>query len=92
VVASYGGRDLVFRRHAALVAEALDENGIPNDVKVYREAGHGFMNQSDEHPVVSALGRPLLAIGYQRDAAEDTWLRIRDFFARYLDGSPPRPV
>lgn len=91
VVASYGGRDRVFRRHASSVADALRENGIPNDVKLYREAGHGFMNQNDEHPVLNALGRPLLAIGYQRDAAEDTWLRIGDFFARYLDGSPPPP-
>lgn len=91
VVASYGGRDLVFRRHASHVAAALSENGIPHDVKVYREAGHGFMNQNDEHPVVSALGRPFLAIGYQRDAAEDAWLRIGDFFARYLDGSPLPP-
>ena len=63
----------------------------PTDVKIYREAGHGFMNKNDEHPVVSALGRPLLAIGYQREAAEDAWLRIGDFFAKYLDGSPLPP-
>ena len=91
VVASYGGRDRILRGHGARVADELERNGIPHDVKVYEEAGHGYMNQSDEHHLLSTLVRPLSAVGYRRDAAEDTWLRIEKFFARYLDGPQPPP-
>ncbi|MGH8923801.1 MAG: dienelactone hydrolase family protein [bacterium] len=86
VVASYGGRDRLFRRQAARVEKALDSGGVPNDVKVYQHAGHGFMNQNDEHPILTALNRRFLGTGYHKDAAEDTWLRIERFFAQYLDG------
>ncbi|MGH8957780.1 MAG: dienelactone hydrolase family protein [Acidimicrobiia bacterium] len=84
VVASYGGRDRVFRRQAGRVENALASNGIPHDVKVYEHAGHGFMNQDDEHPILTAAGQPFFGVGYQKDAAEDTWLRIENFFARHL--------
>jgi carboxymethylenebutenolidase len=84
VVASYGGRDRVFRRQAARVEKALDQNGIPHDVKVYPQAGHGFMNHSDGHQLLVVAGRPFLAVGYEKSAAEDAWRRIESFFARYL--------
>jgi carboxymethylenebutenolidase len=89
VVASYGGRDRIFRRQAARVERALAGAGIPHDVKVYPQAGHGFMNHIDGHPLLVVAGRPFLSVGYEKDAAEDTWLRIESFFARYLGVSPP---
>ena len=86
VVASYGGRDRILRRQAGRVEKALDEGGIPHDVKVYPQAGHGFMNQNDGHPFLVAAGRPFRSVGYEKEAAEDTWLRIESFFGRYLGG------
>jgi carboxymethylenebutenolidase len=86
VVASYGGRDRVYARQAARVKKSLEENGIPHDVKVYEDAGHGFMNRDDDHPILTAINRPILALGYHKESAEDAWLRIEDFFARHLLG------
>lgn len=84
VVASYGGRDRVFGRDAVKVERALDENGIVHDVKLYPHAGHGFMNQTEGHRVMTTLTRPFMAVGYNREAAEDAWQRIERFFAEHL--------
>ncbi len=43
------------------------------------------MNQVDDHPVANALiGRPLMAVAFDEDAAEDSWRRIEAFFAEHL--------
>jgi carboxymethylenebutenolidase len=84
VVASYGGKDRVYRKHAARVEAALDVAGIPNDVKVYPKAGHSFMNDSEGHTLVKVLGRPILAVGYHPGSADDAWVRILAFFDRHL--------
>ena len=84
VIASYGGKDLVFGRQGKKVERALSAAGVEHDVKVYPDAGHGFMNQIEGHQAIVALNRPLMAFGYQREASEDTWARIEEFFARYL--------
>ncbi len=85
VVASYGGRDRLFGRYGDLVDQALTEAGIPHDVKTYPEAGHSFMNDAEGHRLSKALiGRPLMAVGYVPDAAEDAWARIEAFFAEHL--------
>jgi len=86
VVASYGAEDRILRRGAQGARAALEEAGIDNDFKIYRGAGHGFMNQAEGHRLIETLGRPLLAVGYRRDAAEDAWVRIEAFFAKYLNG------
>lgn len=84
VVASYGGRDRVFGQHATKVERALDGHGIVHDVKLYPQAGHGFMNQTDGHRLVTTLTRPFMAVGYNREAAEDAWRRIQSFFIEHL--------
>lgn len=84
VVASYGGHDRVFARDAAKTERALDRLGIVHDVKLYPQAGHGFMNQTDGHRLVTNLTRPFLAFGYNKEAAEDAWKRIERFFAEHL--------
>jgi carboxymethylenebutenolidase len=92
VVASYGGRDRIFGKYADRAWQRLEKSGVPNDVKLYPDAGHGFMNQSRGHNFIESLGRPFLAIGYERAAAEDAWRRIERFFARYLiDERRPQP-
>lgn len=84
VIGSYGGRDRIYRRHAGKAKSVLDESGVENDIKVYPQAGHSFMNQPENHSVVKALSRPLMAVGFQRDAAEDAWKRIERFLASHL--------
>lgn len=94
VVASYGGRG-VERMSATAVPKlitALEQAGVPHDVRRYPEAGHGFLNDAMIGP---RLLRPLLKvlrIGPEPAAAADAWPRIEAFFAEYLrdsDGTAP---
>ena len=85
VVASYGGRDHVFGSHGEKLSRALEQTTTPHDIVTYPDAGHSFMNQVDDHPVANALiGRPLMAVAFDEDAAEDSWRRIEAFFAEHL--------
>ncbi len=86
VVASYGGRDRVFRPHGERLARHLQQLGVEHDVKVYPEAGHSFMSQH-RGLMVRLLSAGPLRIGYDPAAAEDAWQRVAAFFARHLGGS-----
>jgi carboxymethylenebutenolidase len=87
VVASYGSKDRLFSKKAGLAERALSSSNIDNDVKIYDDVGHGFMNQIEGHRLLSMLTRPLIAIEYNREAAEDAWARIEAFFGRHLSAS-----
>ena len=92
-VAHYGDLDRMFRRFAEPLDAGLARAGIPHDVKRYPGVGHSFMNRGDEdHPVVRRIARPLMAVGYDEDAAEDAWRRIEAFFAVYLTRAEPEIV
>jgi carboxymethylenebutenolidase len=81
VVGSYGGRDMMGVSHPERLKAALTALGVPHDVKVYPEAGHGFMS-----PRPAVLG-PLTALArlkYDQASAEDAWQRIFAFFGTYL--------
>jgi carboxymethylenebutenolidase len=82
VVASYGGRDLGTRGHAARLRAHLEQLGIEHDVKLYDDAGHSFMTQG-HHPVGRLIFLPL-RIGYQSASAADAWQRVYSFFDRRL--------
>ena len=45
VVASYGGKDPGTRRQLPRLEQALTEQNVPHDVKVYPGASHAFMNE-----------------------------------------------
>lgn len=86
VVASYGAKDPTLRRAPDQLEHALSANGIPHDVKVYPEAGHGFLN---DHPrsetpgwalVMGALSRT----AYHQPSAHDARRRIVHFFSQHL--------
>lgn len=71
VLAIYGGQDRgvspeVARRRAAL----MDAAGVANEMVIYEDAGHAFMN--DRRPV------------YDPEAAEDAWRRILALFRETL--------
>jgi len=84
VVASYGRKDRVFARGATVAERGLANAHVDHDVKVYDDAGHGFMNQVEGHRMMSIFNRPLMTVAYNRAAAEDAWVRIEAFFAKYL--------
>lgn len=69
VVGSYPANDFTARGGRALDA-ALNEYGIRHDIKVYPNARHSFFNDQ---------GR-----AYDKDAAEDAWKRVVNFFASTL--------
>ena len=66
---SYPGNDFTARAGRALDA-ALTRFDIPHDIKVYPGARHSFFNDM----------RP----SYDRNAADDAWRRVMEFFGRHL--------
>ena len=77
MVGSYGGRDTMGVSHPERLEAALTALGVPHDVKVYPEAGHGFMSPGRPRwPRCTALAR----LQYDKGAAEDAWQRIFAFF------------
>jgi len=69
VVGSYPERDFTAGAGRALEA-TLGRFGVPNDVKIYPGARHSFFNDRGSH--------------FDQAAAEDSWLRVRAFFAERL--------
>lgn len=83
VVASYGGRDLVFGSHGKRLEAHLDALGVANDVHTYESAGHSFMS-SREMPVwMTRIPSPLRP-GPEPVAAADAWARTFAFFGEHL--------
>jgi carboxymethylenebutenolidase len=59
---------------------------VPHDVKEYPKAGHSFLNDIPNGPV---LIRPLFRAsggGPEPESAADAWSRIESFFATHLAG------
>lgn len=83
IVGSYGARDRISGAVPRL-ASALEAQHIDYDLKVYRNAGHSFLNDAAVGPV---LARPLMKIahvGPEPASAADAWRRIERFFGRHL--------
>ena len=74
-----GRRDLILgRRPPQLLRRYLEQLGVDHEVKVYDEAGHGFMTQG-QHPVGRLVFLPM-RYGYVAEAAADAWQRVFAFF------------
>jgi len=87
VVGSYGGQDGMFVDQGRRLGSLLDELGVPNDVKVYEDAGHSFMSRH-EGGFAGFLGRfGPMTVGYDPSAADDSWERMFRFFREHLDGA-----
>ncbi|MFT4165023.1 MAG: dienelactone hydrolase family protein [Microlunatus sp.] len=83
IVGSYGAKDRLSGGVTKLAA-ALEAQHIDYDLKVYRKAGHSFLNHARVGPV---LLRPLMKIagvGPEPESAEHAWGRIEAFFGRHL--------
>ena len=87
VVASYGGRDGTFGKNGPKLQAALEAAGVPHDVKTYPDAGHSFMSQH-EGPLLTAMSRPPMRVGFNPDASEDAWGRVLTFFGEHLAARP----
>ena len=73
VVASYGARDPAFASYAPKLEHELTRLGVPHDVKVYPEAGHGFLNNhppEDMTPLLVVLNR-ISGTRYHEPSAQD---------------------
>jgi carboxymethylenebutenolidase len=90
VVGSYGGRDRRLASDPDRLRSALASLGVEHDVKVYPQAGHGFMNRVNAGPALTPLLR-VAGMGHHHPSAEDAWHRIRVFFDRHLLGGGPAP-
>jgi carboxymethylenebutenolidase len=86
VVASYGERDLVFRRSGRRLHRFLEElkieRGLDSDYKPYPDSGHGFITLPD--PDGRHIPIPLLRVGYNQLDSGDAWKRILAFFVKHL--------
>jgi carboxymethylenebutenolidase len=82
IVASFGHRDPIGVGAPARLGKVVEANGIPADIKVYPDAGHGFANMLPGQPVLRIAG-----FGYNEAATEDAWVRVFAFFGEHLGGT-----
>jgi carboxymethylenebutenolidase len=83
VLGGYGADDKLFASQGRRLEKLLTENGVEHDVKIYDGAGHSFMSRHEGTLAKLAAYGPM-KVGYNHDAAEDSWKRIDAFFARHL--------
>jgi len=86
IVASYGEKDFTLRGAADRLERALTANDIEHDVRLYRDAGHSFLNDHDpaEAPKAMVILAKLTNSAYHERSALDARRRIAAFFAAHL--------
>jgi carboxymethylenebutenolidase len=89
IVASYGGRDWAVKGVPAL-REALRAHAVPHDVEVYPTAGHCFLNDKPNGPLLFRPVARLSHAGPEPASAADAWRRIEDFFGEHLGSGAAR--
>ena len=88
IVGSYGGKDGSPMGHRAAVRleRALTALGVDHDIKVYPDAGHGFMNDHDpaDQTFLLVVLAKLSGTRFHEPSTEDARRRIISFFNRHL--------
>ncbi len=86
VVASYGGKDRTLAQDPKRLEDALTVNQVDHDIKIYPDAGHGFMNDHDsaETPLWALVAGKLTSTDYYEPSARDARERIIAFFDAHL--------
>lgn len=84
VVGGYGGRDRLFAKQGRRLQDALASREIANDIVVYQGAGHSYMSDH-RGAMAKASSYGPMKVGFNPDAAEDSWRRVEAFFAEHLD-------
>jgi carboxymethylenebutenolidase len=75
VVGSYPEKDFTTSAGRALEVE-LTKRDVPHDIKFYPRAPHSMMNEE--------------ARGYDKEAADDSWIRVMAFFGEHLGAAQAR--
>lgn len=92
IVASYGAKDRWprVRKVPGILEPMLTAAGIDHDIKVYPEAGHGFLNDHDPDDLsrLDKVIAVLVAAGYHEPSSRDARRRIVAFFRGHLGGVP----
>lgn len=88
IVGSFGARDRWpgVRGVPARIEPILRAAGVPHDIKVYPEAGHGFMNEHDPTDLpgwIKAIAK-ISNAAYHEPSARDARSRIVAFFRAHL--------
>jgi carboxymethylenebutenolidase len=83
VVASYGGKDLVFRAKGQRLERHLEEIGVAHDVMTYPDAGHAFMDRP-RGLLAWVLRISPFRVAHDEQASEDSWRRMLAFFREHL--------
>jgi carboxymethylenebutenolidase len=90
IVGSYGARDRWpgVRRIPERLEQMLTAAGVEHEIKVYPDAGHGFLNDHDraELPFWVKVIAKLAAAEYHEPSARDARSRIIAFFRAHLGG------
>lgn len=90
VLGSFGGRDKVFGKGGQRLESHLTALQKPHDVKTYPDAGHSFMTDRGQGGLLNKLNAwGPMKVGYNAEAAEDSWQRIETFFAEHLGAESP---
>jgi carboxymethylenebutenolidase len=88
VIASYGGKDRspMGASAAARLESALAALGVDHDIKVYPDAGHGFINDHDpaDMTLLLTILSKVSGTSYHEPSATDAHRRIAAFFHRHL--------
>jgi carboxymethylenebutenolidase len=94
IVASYGGRDRSLSTAPVRLADALERADVAHDVKLYPDAGHGFLNDHDrtETPMWAIVAGAFAHTAYEESSARDARHRIVAFFDAHLRAAPERRI
>ena len=88
IVGSFGGKDRWPGVHKVprILEAVLTAAGIDHDIKVYPEAGHGFLNEHDPDDLsqLDLVIAKLAAAGYHEPSARDARARIIAFLRAHL--------
>jgi len=84
IVASFGGRDKVMTLEAAKVEAETRRLDIAADIKIYPEAGHGFMNEPPNAVLGFILRHSPMHAAYDPEAAADAKKRVVAFLREHL--------
>ena len=90
LLGGFGERDASRMVKQARRLEAnLTAMDVPHDVRIYPDAGHSFMNHHEGLLPRLMAAVPMMTMGYNAEAAEDSWKRMLAFFDEHLPQAPP---
>lgn len=86
IVASYGAKDRSLRDAPAELGRVLSLHEVEHDIRVYPDAGHGFLNNhaTSETPLWARVAGRFVDTAYHGSSAMDARARIIAFFDRHL--------